>query len=346
MHTNHDNTAPMPVDETCEEATDRSPCQVSYLSPDTPLPVVVSPVEKRSLAEYRGVINRMVSLHLSTIGGLLFRGFPIESAADFEAVIKMISQDLASYEFGSTPRSQIHNQIYTSTEYPPHQHIPLHNEQAYTTEWPMKIWFYCVQASSEGGYTPIADSREVYRNIPVRIRNRFIEKGVMYVRNYGNGLDVPWSKVFNTMDRRVVERFCRAAGIAYEWKSNGELRTRQVCQAVAVHPRTNETVWFNQAHLFHVSNLEPTVREALLSVVNEADLPRQACYGDGTAIETAVLDEIRDVYRCHAVQFPWQNGDVLMLDNMLVAHGRTPFKGARKILVAMAESSTNDRRHA
>lgn len=339
MHTNHDNTAPMSVEETCEEATDRSLCRVSYLSPDTALPVVLSPTEKRSLAEYRDVINDMISTYLSTVGGLLFRGFPVESVTDFEGLVKMISPDLASYEFGSTPRSQVQNQVYTSTEYPPHQHIPLHNEQAYTTEWPMKIWFYCAQASPEGGYTPIADSREVYRHIPLRIRERFIEKGVMYVRNYGNGLDVPWNKVFNTMDRGVVEGYCRSAGIEYEWKSDGELRTSQVCQAVAVHPLTRETVWFNQAHLFHVSNLEPAVREALLSFVDERDLPRQAFYGDGTPIETTILDEIHDVYRSLAVQFPWHEGDVLMLDNMLVAHGRTPFKDARKILVAMSGSN-------
>jgi alpha-ketoglutarate-dependent taurine dioxygenase len=339
MHVDHHNNAPMPVEETSGKAFGRPSCRVSYLDSDTLLPVVVNAVEKQSLAAYRDGIEQMMNAHLSTIGGLLFRGFPIESAADFEAFVRMISPDLAAYEFGSTPRSQVHNQIYTSTEYPPHQHIPLHNEQAYTTEWPMKIWFYCAQASLEGGYTPIADSRDVYRHIPVRIRERFIEKGVMYVRNYGNGLDVPWTKVFNTTDRGMVEQFCRAAGIVYEWKRDGELRTRQVCQAVAVHPRTKETVWFNQAHLFHVSNLEPFVREALLAVVNEADLPRQACYGDGTPIETAVLDEIRDVYQCHAVRFPWEEGDVLMLDNMLVAHGRTPFKGPRKILVAMAESS-------
>lgn len=339
MHVNHNNVVPLPVEQTYGELVGQPVCRVSYLTPDTRLPVVVSPREKRSLVEYREAIQQTVNEHLLTVGGLLFRGFPLESTTDFEAVVKMISSDLASYEFGSTPRSQVHNQIYTSTEYPPHQHIPLHNEQAYTTEWPMKIWFYCAQASPEGGYTPIADSRQLYRHIPVRIRERFIEKGVMYVRNYGNGLDVPWTKVFNTVDRGVVERFCRAAGIVYEWKPDGELRTRQVCQAVAVHPDTNETVWFNQAHLFHVSNLESSVREALLSVVSEADLPRQAWYGDGTPIEAAVLDEIRDVYRCHAVQFPWQRGDVLMLDNMLVAHGRTPFNGPRKILVAMAESS-------
>ncbi len=343
MHADHNNIAPMPVEDTAGEAFSQPSCRVSYLGSDTLFPVVVNPTEEQSLAEYRDAIEQMVSTHLSTVGGLLFRGFPIESVADFETFVRMISPDLASYEFGSTPRSQVHNQIYTSTEYPPHQHIPLHNEQAYTTEWPMKIWFYCAQASPEGGYTPIADSREVHRHIPVRIRERFIQKGVMYVRNYGNGLDVPWSKVFNTTDRGAVERFCRTAGIAYEWKPDGELRTRQVCQAIAVHPRTNETVWFNQAHLFHVSNLEPAVREALLSVVSEADLPRQACYGDGTTIETAVLDAIRDVYQCHAVQFPWQEGDVLMLDNMLVAHGRTPFKGSRKLLVAMAEANKSCR---
>lgn len=339
MHANHNNRAPMPVDDTCGEDAGERSCRVSFLSSDTRLPAVVNPAMKQALTEYHDAIERMVRTHLPTVGGLLFRGFPIDSAADFETFVRMISPDLASYEFGSTPRSQVQNQIYTSTEYPPHQHIPLHNEQAYTTEWPMKIWFYCAQASPEGGYTPIADSREVYRHIPVRIRERFIEKGVMYVRNYGNGLDVPWTKVFNTTDRGSVEQFCRAAGIAYEWKPDGELRTRQICQAVAVHPHTDETVWFNQAHLFHVSNLEPAVREALLAVVSETDLPRQACYGDGSPIETAVLDEIREVYQCHAVRFPWQEGDVLMLDNMLAAHGRTPFKGPRKILVAMAESS-------
>ena len=339
MYASHNNAAPRSVEETCGETNSQVSCRVNYLSQDTLLPVVISPVEMRPLVEYREVVGRMIGIYLSTVGGVLFRGFPIESVADFDMFVRMISPDLASYEFGSTLCSQVHNQVYTSTEYPPHQHIPLHNEQAYTTEWPMKIWFYCAQASPEGGYTPIADSREVYRHIPVRIRERFIEKGVMYVRNYGNGLDVPWNKVFNTMDRGVVERYCRSAGIEYEWKSDGELRTSQVCQAVAVHPFTQETVWFNQAHLFHVSNLEPAVREALLSFVDERDLPRQAFYGDGTPIETTILDEIRDVYRSLAVQFPWHEGDVLMLDNMLVAHGRTPFKGARKILVAMSGSN-------
>jgi alpha-ketoglutarate-dependent taurine dioxygenase len=96
-------------------------------------------------------------------------------------------------------------------------------------------------------------------------------------------------------------------------------------------------VWFNQAHLFHISSLEPDVRESLLLSFREEDLPRNAYYGDGSRIEDDVLDEIRDVYQQEKVVFAWQEGDILMLDNMLMAHGRTPFIGQRKVLVGMAE---------
>ena len=312
------------------------------LTSEGALPFLVTPMEDGRLDDYADAARHYAETLMPSCGGLLFRGLPIKSANDFESFIGVFTSSLVSYEFGSTPRSQVQGQLYTSTEYPPHQHIPLHNEQAYTREWPMKIWFYCGQAAEQGGYTPIADSREVYRRIPARIRERFAQKQIMYVRNYGNGLDVPWQKVFNSQDPAVVERYCRDNGIQYEWKEDGELRTRQVAQAIAVHPRTGETVWFNQAHLFHVSNLEPGVRDTLLEVVSEEDLPRNACYGDGSPIESDLLEEIRDVYRSLAVQFVWQPGDVMMLDNMLAAHGRTPFTGRRQILVAMAEARGAD----
>src|SRR5262249_42308971 len=102
--------------------------------------------------------------------------------------------------------------------------------------------------------------------------------------------------------------------------------------------------WFNQAHLFHVSSLRAELRAALLAEFGEGELPRNACYGDGSPIEAAVLDEIRAAYAKASVAFPWEEGDVVMLDNMLVAHGRRPFAGARKVVVAMAEAySVNPR---
>ncbi len=322
---------------TIETASDV--CVAPSFFPGAELPLIVSPVgagdPERSAAAIRDCVAEALPAH----GAVLFRGFSVTSLSDFEAFVQRLTPELLGYEFGSTPRSRLQGRIYTSTEYPAHQHIPLHNEQSYTTEWPLKIWFHCAEAAPEGGSTPIADSREVFRRIPAAIRERFEAKKVMYVRNYGNGLDVPWQKVFDTTDRATVERFCHRAGIVCEWKEDGELRTRQVCQAIAAHPRTGDLVWFNQAHLFHVSNLDPAVQEGLLAVVEEEDeLPRHAFYGDGSPIELSVLEEIRDVYRRLAVEFTWRQGDVLLLDNMLVAHGRAPYRGPRKVLVAMAES--------
>ncbi|WP_423836217.1 TauD/TfdA family dioxygenase [Stutzerimonas stutzeri] len=301
------------------------------------LPLLVQAEGEVDLLDAQAALRGLTDEHLERCGGVLLRGFRVGEAERFRAFAAGFGDPLLNYEFGSTPRSNVTAGVYTSTEYPPHQHIPLHNEQAYTREWPMRIWFYCVQAAQSGGETPIADSRVIYRQVGEAIRQRFAERGLMYVRNFGNGLDVAWEQVFNSDDRAVVEAYCRAHRIECEWKDDGELRTRQRCQAVARHPRTGEWVWFNQAHLFHVSNLPEEVRESLLEIVDEEDLPRNVYYGDGSPIEESLLDDIRGVLAEATVSFPWYSGDVLMLDNMLTAHARAPFSGPRKVIVAMAQ---------
>jgi len=314
--------------------------QMSYPAPDERLPLVVQPAVKDvNLIVWIGENRSLLEKELLTHGAVLFRNFHIGSAAEFERTAMAFSPHLLEYGERSTPRSTVIGNVYTSTEYPADQHITLHNEHSYSNTWPMKLWFFCSKPAESGGETPIADSRKVFTRIAPEIRERFIQKRVMYVRNYGTSLDLPWQNVFQTDNPSEVESYCRGAGIHFEWLGGTELRTRQVCQAVAVHPRTGETVWFNQAHLFHVSNLESSVQESLLAVFKEEGLSRNAYYGDGTRIERSVLDEIRAAYQASTVTFPWQKDDLLMLDNMLVAHGRRPYTGERKTLVAMAEQS-------
>lgn len=306
------------------------------------LPLTIQPaLEGMGLDAWASNNSEWIEANLLRYGVLLFRNFPVSNDFDLESFIQSIAGNLIEYSYRSTPRSQVRGKIYTSTEYPPEQSIPLHNEMAYSLNWPMKIWFFCVKAAEQGGETPIADSRKVFQRIDPRIKERFIEKKILYVRNYGEGLDLQWKNVFQTTDKLEVEAYCRQAGIDFEWKDGNRLSTRQVCQAVATHPKTGDEVWFNQAHLFHVSSLKSEVRESLLSMFKEEDLPRNAFYGDGSKIEASVVEEINEIYQQETVTFSWEKSDILMLDNMLFAHGRKPFIGSRKVLVGMAEPFSN-----
>lgn len=305
------------------------------------LPLLIQPNgHDLILADWVANYRERIEQDLHSHGAILFRGFTIDSIDDFRQFVRTISPELLEYRERSTPRTDLGGNIYTSTEYPAHQTIAFHNEFSYAYTWPMKICFHCVVAPGQGGETPIADSRQVFQLLDPKLRERFIEKGVMYVRNYGSGIDLSWQEVFRTTSKLEVEEHCRNSPMLWEWKGEDRLRTTQVRPAVAQHPKTGEMVWFNQVHLFHLSNLEPAVRRSMRETFHEEDLPRQAYYGDGSAIEDSVLDEVRDAYRLASISFPWEPGDVLLLDNMLTAHGRHAFVGERRILAAMAEPFT------
>jgi len=310
---------------------------VDFLSPNHTLPLVIKPhIKDLDPIAWAQAHQSRLDQYLQEYGGILFRNFSISDAMTFEQFLNTVAGNLLEYQYCSTPRSRVSGLIYSSTEYPADQIIPLHNEESYALTWPMRLGFYCATPANSQGETPIADSRQVYSTIPLSIRERFLEKKIMYVRNYGTGLDLSWKVVFQTTQKSSVENYCRQTGISFEWHGKDALRTWQVCPAVAIHPHTQETVWFNQAHVFHISNLPIHIREALLECVPEQDLPRQAYYGDGSAIEWEALDEIRRIYQEQAILFPWQKGDILLLDNMLTAHGRSAFSGSRQILVGMA----------
>ncbi|MFG1647438.1 TauD/TfdA family dioxygenase [Amycolatopsis sp. NPDC049252] len=270
--------------------------------------------------------------HLRDHGAILLRGLPVDLDL-FNRVTETIGGALLTYTERSTPRSAVAGNIYTSTEYPPAESIPMHNENSYSAHWPARLFFLCDTAAATGGATPIADSRAMFRLLPPDLRERFAG-GVAYTRAFREGLGLTWQEAFQTDDRAVVEQYCARNGQTLEWTEEG-LRTRHVRPSFVAEPHTGETVWFNQANLFHVSSLGEEVSEALLELYPEADLPRNAYFADGSPIPDADLAKIREVYDEVSYAFPWQAGDVLVINNMLHAHGREPFTGKRRILVAM-----------
>jgi len=308
------------------------------------LPLLVCPaVRGIDLIEWARDNRAWIEERLRHHAGILFRGFGLSEAPDLERFVEAVSGSSLEYKERSSPRRAVAGHIYTSTDYPPGYPIFLHNENSYQSTWPMKIFFCCHTPPESRGETPIADTRKVYRRIGPEVRERFARDGWMYVRNFGDGFGLDWRTVFQTESREEVEEHCRRSGIEFEWRDGGRLQTRAVRPAMAQHPETGEPVWFNHATFFHVSTLEPAIREALLLEFEESDLPSNTYYGDGSPIEAEVLEDLRECYRAETVMFPWEQGDLMLLDNMMCAHGRSPFTGERKILVGMASPMSRER---
>jgi len=267
-------------------------------------------------------------------GAILLRGFEVDRDS-FGAVVDRLSGGRLDYVYRSTPRTGVADRIFTATNYPADREIPLHCEEAYQRNWPMLLAFYCELPAQEGGETPLADMRKVTSRIDPAVVQRFRQRGVCYVRNYLDGIDLPWTDVFQTESRADVERYCVAHDIQYDWRKDGVLRTAHVCQGTALHPKSAEELWFNQAHLFHVSSLGAGVARDLIEIFGLEGLPRNAVYGDGGEIAPEDLGMIRAAFDQERVTFRWQKNDILLLDNMQVAHGRLRYSGRRSILVAM-----------
>jgi alpha-ketoglutarate-dependent taurine dioxygenase len=302
------------------------------------LPLVIRAVaEGIDLCHWAGAHRAFIDDRLLDHGGILFRGFDVLSEREFARFITVACGDPVAYRERSSPRSHVLDNIYTSTEHPADQAIFVHNENSYQRTWPLKICFLCQVPAAEGGETPIADCRKVYTLIAAKIRDRFERKGWMYVRNFGDGFGLPWREVFGTDDRAEVEEYCRQSGITFEWKDGNRLRIRATAPVTARHPKSGERVWFNHCAFFHVSTLPPGLRSMLEAEFADEDLPTQTYYGDGSPIEPEVMAELRAAYVRESVIFPWREGDILLLDNMLTAHGRTPYQGARRVLVGMSE---------
>jgi alpha-ketoglutarate-dependent taurine dioxygenase len=284
--------------------------------------------------EHRDLLNARVREH----GAVLLRGFETAAPEAFAALVTALGGLPLDYVHGNSPRTKLTSaNVYTSTEYPPEFPIPLHNEMSYASRWPRRLFLHCVTAPTAGGRTPIADSREILRRLPGGVRERFTTKGVLYAQNLhgGMGLGRSWQDTYETADAATVEGHLRDLEVDFEWTADGGLRTRQRRPATLVHPELGEEVWFNQADQWHWSGAGPGLGEELVDLLGEDDLPTSCSYGDGSPIALGDLAEVRRVSQECAVRFDWRPGDLMMLDNMRLAHGREPYSGQRRILLAM-----------
>ncbi|MEV7522643.1 TauD/TfdA family dioxygenase [Streptomyces sp. NPDC091371] len=285
-------------------------------------------------AEVRARAEELLAEH----GAVLVRGLGLTDADAFHAAVSLFGDSLIdSYRGGNTPRAAVSDGVFTSTEYPARFDISLHNEMSYARSWPTRLFFGCLVAPETGGATPVCDGGALLASLPPEVRDRFAS-GVVYRQHLhgGFGLGKSWQATFETEDRAVVERFLEDSGAEYAWTPDGGLRVSQHRPGVRHNPRTGADTWFNQADQWHPSNLPEEEAETLLSLIDDVDeLPHWVTYGDGTPLSDDDLAHVRKAQRENKLAEPWQVGDIMIVDNMSVLHGREAYTGARKIVVSM-----------
>lgn len=191
--------------------------------------------------------------------------------------------------------------------------VALHQENATTPFVPHLVWLFCQRAASSGSQTTVCDGYELWDGLSETARAEFIGRDLMFAREVSSARwrpfvfhllegkkpaeDVDFTDLLALLENRETTRL--------EQRDNGaiyyEFRTP------AVHPtRFGERLAFCNGMLTDAVYYEPP----------------KITFGDGTEIPKALTAEVRAVSDRLTGEISWCHGDVLLLDNTRVMHGR------------------------
>jgi alpha-ketoglutarate-dependent taurine dioxygenase len=299
-----------------------------------------------------------IEIVLNTQGALLIRGFSaISTAEDFERVITVMSSKLMDYIGGTSPREQVKGNIMTATNIPPSWSIPLHQEMSYTKNSPDRIAFFCLQSAITGGYSTLGDMRQITAKIPANIMNKFQTHGLQLRRSLPSlktvakklGVSKSWCEVFGTNDQAQVNQIAVQKGWQTKWLTEDTLQLwQEILPATKEHPVNKAVTWFNQVHMFaSIGSMHWALRDSRTEDHEKISYTRkffpelldEMYYGNGDIISDEDIEYIAELLAQSEINVKLNPSDILILDNMLVAHGRTAFSGQRAILVALIKNS-------
>jgi alpha-ketoglutarate-dependent taurine dioxygenase len=284
-------------------------------------------------AKHRDALREVLAEH----GSVLVRGLALRDTTEVPAVFRQLATSLMTEKEAFAPRHAYSEGVYSSTKWPANQPMCMHHELSYTLESPGLMLFACLTAPAEGGATAVADAPSVLEALPTELVARFEREGWLLTRSYNDEIGASFAEAFGTEDRGAVEGYCRANAIDFAWQPDGGLRTRQHRRAVVRHPSTGQRCWFNQIAFLNEWTLDPEVRGYLIEIYGADALPFNTHYGNGDPIGEDVVQQLNYVYEANTVREPWQAGDLMLVDNLRMAHSREPFTGEREVLVGLAD---------
>lgn len=282
-----------------------------------------------------GPSKTVVSDLINTHGFVLFRGYDIKSDSDFHRFIESFGLDNFKYadSFSNAVRHNRTERVFTANEAPPSVEIFLHHEMAQTLTFPGALFFFCEEAAQSGGATPVCRSdltlKTLETNNPGFVA-KLREVGVKYRNsmpseaNLESGQGRSWKDTLTVGSVQEAEGKLSALGYRFNWLDDGGLSVQTPALSAVDHFGRGKDVFFNQI-----------VAAAAGWTVAADDKEPRLCYGDDSPIQQDDLADAIDAAYRNTVDLNWQTGDVALLDNLKVMHGRRPFEGRRSVLASL-----------
>jgi alpha-ketoglutarate-dependent taurine dioxygenase len=307
---------------------------------------------------------------IAKYGGIILRNFNIKTPVDFDNFVGHIHPDITTDIYlGTTPRYRVNGTrfIFTASEAPKIVSIPTHIELSFSPAPPPRIYFFAhVINSKPGGNTPITDFAQVWTDLSPALKDKIAHKGLVYERWYRhekNPANDPlvhktWQAMFLTDNKTVVREMALAQGYNPTWDEKDDLLLKHQAIVTRTNKQTGREFWCTHFNVLHAqtvavpyawdAQLLRSKTSALIAlifhlVVNGRHLlgyhyGANTLYGNGETESEMEWDEamhIREIISKNTWIFDYEQGDVVMLDNHRLAHGRTPwFTGKRSVLVA------------
>lgn len=270
-------------------------------------------------------------------GAIVVRGLGLCEVSMVKEVVAALGIRLMAEREAFASRTAHADSLYSGSAWPADQPMCMHHELSYVRTAPSVLIFACLVPPTTGGATGVADSRALIEELPKATLGRLAREGWLLTRNYGGPVALSWQNAFGTSSRAEVERYCRENGIEAEW-SGDKLRTRQLRPAFVRHPVSGRRCWFNQISFLSEWSLDLDVRDYLISALGADGLSFNTAWGDGEPFAPELINQINAVYDRVTRREPWEAGDLMLVDNVRMAHSREPFEGPREIVAGLGNA--------
>ena len=246
--------------------------------------------------------EQIISLFKSD-GILLFRRFDVDTDT-FKEFTNLLSIDFRNYAGGAFSRRVINGDQTLLSVNDFKSEIKLHGEMYYQQNIPLMLWFFCANPPLADGETTVCDGRQFFHEISSSTKELFNKKKLKFTVSISKE---EWQKKYQTDNLNTLEKICHKNNTHLTVNDDQSILIEYICPAIIPSRCGKYQVFIN--------SLLPTkqLSSKILKFEDNSEIPEE------------VVFELNEIAEKITTEISWQKGDILMIDNTRILHGRRAF---------------------